>query len=56
MCRAMEERLNENSTMKAIQIAMNFLKLGTVSHEDIAKATGISIEDVKELANQINPT
>ncbi len=51
MCRAMEDRLNE----MAIQFAVKLLKLGTVSHEDIAKVTELKIEKIKELAVQINP-
>ncbi len=51
MCRAMEDRLNENT----IQIVLNLLKMKMGTEEDIAKATGIAIEKVKELAAQINP-
>ncbi|MDE6519354.1 MAG: PD-(D/E)XK nuclease family transposase [Ruminococcus sp.] len=50
MCKAMEERLNENS----IQIALNLLKMKIGTEEDIAKATGIALEKIKELAVQIN--
>ncbi len=33
-----------------LKIALNFLSLGTVSKKDIAKATGLTLEQVKELA------
>ena len=36
-----------------IKIAADFLKLGTVSHEDIAKATGLSLETINELAEEL---
>lgn len=55
MCKAMEERLNENSTMKAIQIAIRMLKKGVLSFEDISEYSELPIEKIKELAAQINP-
>ena len=33
-----------------IEIAMNLIAMGKISTEDIAKATGLSIEKVTELA------
>ena len=36
---------------KAESIARNMLALGTISYEDIAKCTGLSISNIEELAN-----
>ncbi len=55
MCRAMEDRLNKNATMKAIQIAIRMLKKGILSFEDISEYSELPIEKIKELAAQINP-
>ena len=46
MCKAMEERITEEK----LRIAYNLLQLGTVSKEDIAKATKLPIEAINELA------
>ena len=53
MCKIMEERVKENERRLLIKIAADFLKLGTVSHEDIAKATGLPIETINALAEEI---
>ena len=53
MCKIMEERVKENERRLLIKIAADFLKLGTVSHEDIAKATGLSLETINELAEEL---
>ncbi|MCM1328694.1 MAG: hypothetical protein NC253_04560 [Ruminococcus sp.] len=56
MCKIVEDIVNEATTAatekKSIQIALNFLALGTVSKEDIAKATGLSIEEIQKLSGQ----
>ena len=38
--------------LEKIQIALNLLSLEAMSYEDIAAATGLTLEDVKELAEQ----
>ena len=53
MCKIMEERVKENERRLLIKIAADFLKLGTVSHGDIAKATGLPIETINALAEEI---
>ena len=53
MCKAIEEMRNKAVLEDKLEIALNFLSLGTVSIEDIAKATGLSLKDVQELANSV---
>ena len=49
MCKAMEERITDEK----LRIAYNFLLLGTVSKEDIAKATKLPIETINELEEEM---
>lgn len=49
MCKAMEERITEEK----LRIAYNLLQLGTVSKEDIAKATKLPIEAINELEEEM---
>lgn len=51
MSKAMDDRINEEK----LKIAANFLALGTVSKEDIAKATRLPIDKIEELAVQLKP-
>lgn len=50
MCQIMEESCKEYAKQKAYQIAMNLIRMGVLSEEDIAKATNLMLEEVKELA------
>ena len=43
-----EEKVKENAT----EIALNLIKAGNNTHEQIAAATGLSLETVKELAGE----
>ena len=45
----MEERVNDEK----ISIAANLLRLGTVSKEDIAKATDLPIETINAIAEEL---
>ena len=45
----MEERITEEK----LRIAYNLLQLGTVSKEDIAKATKLPIEAINELEEEM---
>ena len=36
--------------IKSAEIALNLLSLRTMSYEEIANVTGLTLEDVKELA------
>lgn len=54
MCKAIEDMRKEAEERKAVKIALKLLALGTVSIEDIAKTTDLSLEDVQELAASVN--
>lgn len=58
MCKAIEEMRNqaqaEREYQTQIKIALNLISLGTVSIEDIAKVTNLSLEDVQELAASVS--
>ncbi|MBR5087826.1 MAG: PD-(D/E)XK nuclease family transposase [Ruminiclostridium sp.] len=54
MCKLMEDRVKENRLMEKAQIAINLILLGSISMEDIAKATGLTLKDVLELREQVN--
>lgn len=55
VCKVMEDMRNEAAanaaTRKAMDIANNLIKIGTLSLEDISKATGLQISVIEELAN-----
>ena len=53
MCKAMEERCNEVAKMKSCEIAFNLLTIGTLNDETIAKATGLSAEEISELKTRV---
>ena len=53
MCKAMEERCNEVAKMKSYEIAFNLLTIGTLNDETIAKATGLSAEEISELKTRV---
>jgi predicted transposase/invertase (TIGR01784 family) len=50
MCRAIEEMQKE----VAIQIAIKLIEMDNISFEDIAKACRLSLEEVQEIAAEIN--
>ena len=60
MCKLNEEMRNEAAReaateaaiLEKIQTALNMLADGVLSHEKIAQYTGLTLEDVKELAGQ----
>lgn len=49
MCKAMEDRITDEK----LRIAYQLLLLGTVSKDDIAKATGLSIELVNDIETEM---
>lgn len=53
MCKVMEERVKDTEYRKAISIAVNLLKLETISREEIANATGLSLETINALAEEL---
>jgi hypothetical protein len=49
MCKVIEDMLKENSLERSREIAKNLIEAG-ISYEQIAKATGLSLEEVQNLA------
>ena len=52
MCKSMEEMRQESIRNTSIAIAFNLIKLGKNTHEEIAQATNLTLEEVKRLAGQ----
>lgn len=50
MCKIMEEISGERERQKAIQIAVNLLKMQIASEEQISQATGLSVDEIKALS------
>ena len=42
----------EGAEQNSVEIALNLLSLGKISIEEIATVTGLSIDKIRELANQ----
>jgi predicted transposase/invertase (TIGR01784 family) len=49
MCKIMEDMVNEAKLENKREIAKNLIEAG-ISYEQIAKATGLSLEEVQNLA------
>ena len=58
MCKAIEDMRNEAAKeaamLEKIQLVMNFLSLGTVSKNDIAKASGLTLDEINEIEQQMS--
>ncbi len=52
MCRVMEEMRNETELATRIENALEMIKGGKLSLEDIAQYSGLSLEKVRELAEK----
>ncbi len=52
MCKIMEDMRNEAELNKAKKMAIRMIKADKMSLEDIADYTELSLETIKELANQ----
>ncbi|MDE6759590.1 MAG: hypothetical protein K2J90_02790 [Lachnospiraceae bacterium] len=52
MCKIMEDMRKEAELNKAQKIAVYLIKLGKLSLEEIAEATELSLDTVKELENE----
>ena len=50
MCKAIDDMRNEAQTLKAYQVALNLLKRGKETIEEIAEDSGLTIEEVNEIA------
>ena len=55
MCKAEEDWLAEESHNLSVEIAKSLIKLGNNPLEDIASATKLPLDEVKELAKQNTP-
>ena len=49
MCRAMEEMRNETARETSLETAKNLFLIGKLTYEEIAQATKLTVEEVKEL-------
>ena len=53
MCKAMEDMRNEaareSAREKTLQLAKNMLALNKLSYDEIAKVTGLTIDQIKEM-------
>ena len=54
MRKVMEDMRNETALQKSKEIALRLISMGKLSHEEIAEASGLAIEVIKELAQQKN--
>ncbi|MCI5752520.1 MAG: hypothetical protein SOU50_04095 [Oscillospiraceae bacterium] len=58
MCKAMEELCNERAKeaviYEKIQIAVNLLNRGKETFEEIAEDSGLTLEEVQELAKELD--
>ncbi|MBO4914379.1 MAG: hypothetical protein J5449_04155 [Oscillospiraceae bacterium] len=52
MCKAMEDMRNEVALRNSKEIALRLINMGKLSHEEIAEASGLALEVIKELAQQ----
>lgn len=53
MCKSMEDMRNRACEEKAVSIARNLLQLGTLTYEQIAKATELTLVKIQEIAGQM---
>ena len=53
MCKMLEDMRNETERESARKTAKRFLKMGKLSHEEISDGTGLPLEGVKALEEEI---
>ena len=53
MCKMLEDMRNETERESARKTAKRFLKMGKLSHEEISDGTGLPLEEVKALEEEI---
>lgn len=53
MCKAIENMKNEAKWQKAAETAMELLAMGILTEEQIAHATGLTLEEVRELSEEV---
>jgi len=60
MCKAVEDLVEDllevSNKRNKIEIAVNFIRLGKNTYDDIAEATGLTVEEVEALAETLNHT
>lgn len=60
MCKAVEDLVEDllevSNKRNKIEIAVNFIRLGKNLYDDIAEATGLTLEEVEALAETLNHT
>ena len=56
MCKAIEDMRNEAKWQKAAETAMKLIAMGILTEEQIAHATGLTLEEVQELAREVQAT
>lgn len=49
MCKAIEEMRNETARETSFETAQRLLLIGKLTYEEIAQATKLTVEEVKEL-------
>ena len=49
MCKAIEDIKNKTAREKTLQLAKNMLALNKLSYDEIAKVTGLTVDEIKEL-------
>lgn len=54
MCKLMEDRIIETEQIKAYQIALKLLTMGKLSMDEISEASGLTLEEVHDLAKENN--
>ena len=54
MCKAIEENNKRILKNKEIEIAVNLIRMGMGSYDNIAEATGLTVEEVEKLAETLN--
>ena len=54
MCKVMEERIKDNERRLLNKIAVDLLRLGNNTKEQIAEITGLSLETVNEIETNLN--
>ena len=53
MCKMLEDMRNETERESARKTAKRFLKMGKLSREEISAGTGLPLEEVKALEEEI---
>lgn len=53
MCKLMEDRLNENTYNKAVQVAVKMLMMDKLSYDEIAEITELPLSDIEDIARQL---